>query len=149
MRCSLGTGSNWKANPVSQVKSPAPDVLALRETQFPFLAGCDFSHARRRPSAGRMHKHSGRRRLSLMRGNLQEARAPEEGWSECKLSPGLPSLIPDCVSESSSPQLRRILLRNRVRAAAECSRPEAVGWAMRWLARAGGKGGVARFKYQK
>lgn len=104
--------------------------MPARETQLPCLAGCGFSHAGLRPSAGRMQKSPG----------LEEAE-PDEGKpvrdsdslgslsNKHKLSPALPSLLLDHVqdSESSSPQLRRILLINKEsRATAQWSGPEAV-----------------------
>lgn len=53
--------------------------MMARETQLPFLAGCGFSHAGRRPSAGGMQNLGDRRRLSLVKGN--------------QLPPALPSLL--------------------------------------------------------
>lgn len=95
----------------------------------------------------------------------QEEAEPDEGKpardtdslgslsNKSKLSPALPSLLLDYVqdSESSSPQLRRILLTNKEsRAAAQWSGPEAV-WPvqMRVASWQDSRGGIAHFKYQE
>lgn len=74
-----------------------------------------LSHAGRRPSAGGTHTSSGRRGLSRMREISERYWLLRRLWSEFKLAPGLPTLFLDCVqgSESSSPQLKRILLINK------------------------------------
>jgi hypothetical protein len=107
-------------------RSPVPDVLPSatwyimrRETQFPFLAGCGFSHARRRPSAGGMYKSLGRRRLSLLRGNLQEVLAEEDSGvsASCpQLDPRLCSgfRIRLCSAQKNSAPKQRVQSSGRV-----------------------------------
>lgn len=101
-----------------------------RETQLPFLTGCGFSHAGRRPSAGGMQKSPGQKEAEPGEGKpTRDTDSLRSFWREGKLPPALPSLLLDHVqdSESSSPQLRRILFINKeFRAVAEWNRPEAV-----------------------
>lgn len=143
-------------NPLGQVKTAALMVMPsaiwytpARETQLPCLAGCGFSHAGLRPSAGRMQKSPG-----------QEEAEPDEGKpvrdsdslgslsNKHKLSPALPSLLLDHVqdSESSSPQLRRILLIKK-RIQSNCTMERAWGRGLfRWVWHLGR---TAHFKYQE